>query len=179
MELDERLAAQRQHWDARYSTPGRVPLMEPNPRFLHWIQGFDDDREVLVIGDGEGRNARAVPARHPVTMVELSPIGAQRCRELSTRPMEVVVADAFTWLRETGRTWPLVAMLYLPMLDDQEEEVLVGALDSALAAGGGFFLEQARAGLTPERQAALCRRFGVDALVTTDEGEPERITLAR
>lgn len=179
MELDPRLAATREHWDARYSTPGRIPLMEPNPHFLHWIQGFDDDRELLLIGDGEGRNARAVPARHTVTMVELSPVGAQRCRELTTRPVEIVVADAFSWLRKTHRTWPLVAMLYLPMLDDEEEAVLVGTLDSALAAGGGFFLEQARAGLTPERQAALCRRFSVDALVTTNEGGPERITLAR
>lgn len=161
---EARVEAMREHWERRYTLPQYVPLDDPHPGFLDWITSHDDDRPPLGIGDGEGRNARAVPGRHPVTMVELSAAGADLCRSRTTRPLEVVVGDAFAWLPTQTRRWPLVGMLYLGPLVGREVDVLAARLRDAQRLGGGFFLENARPGLPLPMQERLLRQ--VEAVVT-------------
>ena len=143
-ERSAHLAALRHHWEGRYATPGREPLTDPSPGFVDWLGAHPADRSLLLLGDGEGRNACAVPPAREVTVIELSPFAVERCRALADRPLDLICGDVYRWLASSRTRHPLVAALYLPQPGPSELSALVGYVARSLAAGGGCYLEGAR-----------------------------------
>ncbi|WP_409485199.1 hypothetical protein [Arsenicicoccus dermatophilus] len=172
------LVATRRHWDGRYALTGRQPLTDPSPGFVEWATSRPDDGGLLLLGDGEGRHARAVPARHPVTMVELSPVGAEVCRRLAARSLTVETGDAYRWLRAAPVTWRWVALHYLPAPTEPQLRLLLTRLREAVDAGGGCFVEMARFALPAEVAELMAAALGTRAVAWRREADDlERVRL--
>lgn len=72
-----------QSWDDRYSEEGYAFGVEPND-FLVEVVGQIPVGDVLVLGDGDGRNGVYLAARgHRVVTIDLSPVGVEKSRALA------------------------------------------------------------------------------------------------
>ena len=88
-------------WDQRFAEPGYKYGTEPNAFLIEQAARLAAPADVLVPGDGEGRNGVWLARQgHRVTAVDSSPVGLQKARELAATQgvtLTTVLADLGDW----------------------------------------------------------------------------------
>ncbi len=88
-------------WDQRFAEPGYKYGTEPNAFLMEQATCLVSPADVLVPGDGEGRNGVWLARQgHRVTAVDYSPVGLQKARELAATQgvtLATVLADLADW----------------------------------------------------------------------------------
>ncbi|HVN41427.1 MAG TPA: class I SAM-dependent methyltransferase [Steroidobacteraceae bacterium] len=131
------------HWDERYGVEEYYYGVEPND-FLREQSGMlPRGREVLCLGEGEGRNAVFLAALgFTVTAVDQSPVGLGKARALAGSRgvrIDTVVADLANWALGSSRWGGIVSIwCHLPRTLRARVHREVA---TALEPGGVFILE--------------------------------------
>ena len=88
-------------WDQRFAEPGYKYGTEPNAFLREQAARLTAPADVLVPGDGEGRNGVWLAQQgHRVTAVDYSPVGLQKARALATAQgvtIATALADLGDW----------------------------------------------------------------------------------
>jgi len=88
-------------WDQRFAEPGYKYGTEPNAFLIEQATRLVAPADVLVPGDGEGRNGVWLARQgHHVTAVDYSPVGLQKARDLAATwgvTLTTVLADLGDW----------------------------------------------------------------------------------
>lgn len=106
-------------WDGNYAAPEYRYGQEPNAFLKEQAHRLGENSELLLPGDGEGRNGVWLAAQgHRVTSVDSSRIGLDKARALAKRQgvgIETVLADLAEWPAPVSRFDGLVlCYLHLP-----------------------------------------------------------------
>lgn len=131
-----------QSWDDRYSEDGYAFGTEPND-FLYEVVDQIPLGDVLVLGDGDGRNGVYLATRgHHVVTVDLSPVGVEKSLALAASrgvSIDARVGDLETF--DMGeRTWDAIVSIFchVPTVLRTSVHAKVAC---ALKSGGVFVLE--------------------------------------
>ncbi|MBK7315577.1 MAG: class I SAM-dependent methyltransferase [Burkholderiales bacterium] len=102
-------------WDQRFAEPGYKYGTEPNAFLREQATRFAPHSQILVPGDGEGRNGVWLAQQgHSVTSVDSSAVGLQKARELAvSRRVEIATqcVDLVDWAPVAG-TLDAVVLIY-------------------------------------------------------------------
>lgn len=131
-----------QSWDERYGEDGWAFGTEPND-FLREEAASIPQGDVLVLGDGEGRNGVFLAQRGcRTTTVDLSPVGVAKARELAAaRGVEIDALVADLSVFEMGnQRWDAIVSIFCHLPADLRSSVHERAR-TALRPGGRFVLE--------------------------------------
>lgn len=106
-------------WDRNYAAPQYRYGLEPNAFLKEQAYRLGENSDLLLPGDGEGRNGVWLAAQgHRVTSVDSSRIGLEKAKALAARQgveIETVLADLAEWQPPAGRFSGLVlSYLHLP-----------------------------------------------------------------
>ncbi len=137
---------QAEFWDQRYDGEGYAFGMQPNSFLASQEQYLRAGLEVLVPGDGEGRNGVWLAKKGlSVRTVDVSPLGVAKARRLAEAEgvnLRSEVADLLTWEWPQSR-YDIVAAIYLHFLDVDRPRIHRSMID-ALKPGGILILEAFR-----------------------------------
>lgn len=123
-------------WDERYRTADRLWGAEPN-LFVEDRLGPLEPGTGLDFAAGDGRHSIWLRERGwTMTAVDFSEVAVRRGREISSE-VEFVVGDVMAW--EPDRTFSLVLIAYLQLLEDQMEKIVKRAT-RWLQPGGELFM---------------------------------------
>lgn len=131
-----------QTWDERYGEEGWAFGTEPND-FLREVAEALPVGDVLVIGDGEGRNGVYLAQRgHRTVTVDLSPVGVGKALALAAERgvrIDARVADLADFAMG-ARCWDAIVSIFCHLPPDLRSSVHARARE-ALRPGGRFVLE--------------------------------------
>lgn len=131
-----------QTWDERYSEEGYAFGEEPND-FLVEVTDRIPAGDVLVLGDGDGRNGvYLAQCGHRVVTIDLSPVGVEKSRALAAS--RAVTIDARVGDLETfdmgEHTWDAIVSIFCHVPSTLRDAVHRG-IRQALKPGGVYVLE--------------------------------------
>jgi SAM-dependent methyltransferase len=131
-----------QTWDERYGEEGWAFGTEPND-FLREVSPSLPKGDVLVLGDGEGRNgAYLAECGHRTVTVDLSPVGVAKARALAAErgvEIDARVADLSDF--DMGaEQWDAVVSIFCHLPPELRSSVH-SRVRAALRPGGRFVLE--------------------------------------
>jgi SAM-dependent methyltransferase len=130
-------------WDQRFAEPGYKYGIEPNAFLVQQAARLAAPADVLVPGDGEGRNGVWLARQgHCVTAVDYSPVGLQKARELAATQgvtVTTVLADLGDW-SPAPASFDAVVLVYTH-LPGAIRRRAHQRLASGLRPGGWLFLE--------------------------------------
>ena len=138
-------------WETRYAEPGFAYGTEPNAFMVSQQQRFVSGQKVLLIGEGEGRNAVWLAKQGlQVTAVDQSETGLAKARALAEQngvSLTTLCADLTTW------TWPraefdFVLSIFVHFPPEVRRRIHHACLE-ALKPGGSLIMEA----FTPEQLA--------------------------
>ena len=130
-------------WDQRFAEPGYKYGTEPNVFLQQQAARLAPASQVLVPGDGEGRNGVWLSAQgHHVTSVDSSAVGLQKAVALAQQrglALNTQVVDLADWVPE-AQSFDAVVLIYthLPFSFRQQAHRRLAA---ALRPGGWLMLE--------------------------------------
>lgn len=131
-----------QSWDERYGEEGWAFGTEPND-FLREVVATLPRGDVLVLGDGEGRNGVFLAqSGHRTVTVDLSPVGAGKARALAAErgvDIDARVADLADMDMGAAR-WDAIVSIFCHLPPPLRSSVH-DRVRSALRPGGRFVLE--------------------------------------
>ena len=136
-------------WDSRYAEEGFAYGMTPNTFLASFKEKFKPGQNVLVIGDGEGRNGVWLAEQGcTVVSVDSSAVGVEKANKLAVEKgveLEAICADLTEW------DWPVshfdfVVIIYVHFPPDIRE-LLHDKVVSTLKTGGQLIMES----FTPEQ----------------------------
>lgn len=140
-----------QFWDNNFSVPGYKYGTAPNAFLADQVHRLSPGSEVLVPGDGEGRNSVWLAQQgHRVTAMDASAVGLQKAQALATErgvALQTVLGDLADWAPEPG-SFDAVVLTYVHL----PEAIREGAhrrLAAALRPGGWMLLESFHPGQLP------------------------------
>lgn len=130
-------------WDEQFAEEGYKYGEEPNAYLMEQAWRFRAGGDVLVPGDGEGRNGVWLASQgHRVVSVDGSRVGLEKARALAKRrgvKLETVRADLMEWSpAEESADAVVLTYVHLPAA---LREVVHGKLARALRPGGWLVLE--------------------------------------
>jgi 2-polyprenyl-3-methyl-5-hydroxy-6-metoxy-1,4-benzoquinol methylase len=130
-------------WDRNYSVPGHKYGTAPNAFLVDQAHRIPAGSEVLVPGDGEGRNSVWLAQQgHRVTAMDASAVGLHKARVLATDQgvdVQTVLGDLADWVPEPGR-FGAVVLIYVH-LPEAIRRSAHRRLAAALRPGGCWLLE--------------------------------------
>ena len=130
-------------WDSRYGEEGFAYGLSPNVFLTSFAESFTVGKNVLVIGDGEGRNGVWLAEQGcRVVSVDSSKVGVEKAQNLATVKnvkIEAICADLNNW------GWPVaefdfVVIIYVHFPPDVRA-LLHDKVVSALKPGGQLIME--------------------------------------
>jgi 2-polyprenyl-3-methyl-5-hydroxy-6-metoxy-1,4-benzoquinol methylase len=128
---------EREDWNRKHGEAGLLFGVEPNRFLVAEVEGMPPGR-ALDVACGAGRNAVWLAERGwAVTGVDFSDVALGNARRLAGErgvDVEWIQADLREW-EPAGRTFDVVAVLYLQLPAEERRPVLARAAE-ALAAGG-------------------------------------------
>lgn len=130
-------------WDEQFAQEGYKYGEEPNEFLVEQAWRFRAGGEVLVPGDGEGRNGVWLAAQgHRVVSLDASSVGLEKARELAVKrgvKLETVAADLAEWSpAEESADAVVLTYVHLPR---QLRTAVHRRLAKALRPGGWLVLE--------------------------------------
>lgn len=133
----------REFWNQKFAGTAYKYGEQPNAFLFEQAGLIPPGSQVLVPGDGEGRNGVWLATQgHHVTSVDCSDVGLDKTRDLAQRKgvqLQTVLADLTEWSAAEG-AFDAVAVAYLH-LPSVQRPVVIGALLRALRPGGVLMLE--------------------------------------
>ena len=139
----------REFWELRYAEDGFAYGTEPNLYLASFVEQFNKNQKVLVIGDGEGRNGVWLAQQGcSVVSVDQSRVGLEKAQKLAAEnglEIETVCIDLCHW------DWPesefdAIVIIYVHFPPDVRE-FLHHKVVKALKPGGQLIMES----FTPEQ----------------------------
>ena len=130
-------------WDSRYDEEGFAYGLAPNVFLTSFAESFTAGKNVLVIGDGEGRNGVWLAEQGcRVVSVDSSKVGVEKAQNLATKKnvkIEAICADLNNW------DWPLVEFDFVVIIyvhfPPNVRALLHDKVVSALKPGGQLIME--------------------------------------
>ncbi len=133
----------QEFWDRRYGESDYAYGVEPNAFLVSQKQRIQSEMQVLVPGDGEGRNSVWLAQQGAnVLAVDLSAVGLRKAVDLAQKANVTIrteLADLATWNWESDR-YDLVVSIFLHFSPDVRTQIHHGML-KALKPGGLIILE--------------------------------------
>jgi SAM-dependent methyltransferase len=130
-------------WDERFAGPEFKYGTEPNAFLVTQADALRPASDILLPGDGEGRNSVWLAAQgHRVLAMDSSAVGLAKARALAQRtgvPLQTVQDDLADWVPEPGR-FDAVALIYVH-LPSALRRPAHRRLAAALRPGGRLLLE--------------------------------------
>ena len=131
-----------QSWDDRYSGEEYAFGTEPN-EFLVQVANTIEPGDVLVLGDGEGRNGVFLASRgHRVVSVDLSPVGVKKAVALADKievTLDARVAD-LEHFDMGAEKWDAIVSIFCHLPSDLRK-IVHESVKRALRPGGMYLLE--------------------------------------
>lgn len=131
-----------QSWDDRYAEEGFAFGDQPND-FLVEVEREIPRGEVLVVGDGDGRNGVWLGVQgHKVTTIDLSPVGVEKAKGLAAErgtSINAQVGDLETFEMGDG-AWNSIVSIFCHLPSELRSQVHEN-VKRALKRGGVFALE--------------------------------------
>lgn len=129
-------------WDERYAEEGYAFGEEPNDFLREAVAGLTGG-DVLVLGDGDGRNGvYLAQCGHRVTTIDLSEVGVAKARALAASrgvAIDAHVGDLETYDMGENR-WDAIVSIFCHVPTELRGRVHA-AVTRALRPGGSFILE--------------------------------------
>lgn len=133
------MSDQREFWNERFAKEGYFYGLEPNLYVASIIDTLDENRKILFLGEGEGRNAiYAARAGHQVTALDASDIGLAKCAERARSEdlaIELIHTDLEEW--SPSDSYDAVLCSFLHLAEPLRSDVFAKVLD-VLSIGGLF-----------------------------------------
>lgn len=142
------MSDQREFWNERFAREGYFYGTEPNRYIAAHIDTLSEPKNILFLGEGEGRNAAyAVRAGHTVTALDASEIGLAKADALARSFGHIITlihADLETWEPAEHYDAVLCSFLHLPepLRSDVYAKVLAALKPGGLFAGEFFSIRQ-------------------------------------
>lgn len=140
-------------WEDRYSSTAEYLFGKAPAQFLLDNPGWvTPGQEVLVVADGEGRNASHLAAQGAnVRSFDLSATAVARATALAEERQVIVEANLSTWedWDWTGRSYDLVVAIFIQFVGPDERGAQFANLKQAVKPGGVLMLH----GYRPEQVA--------------------------
>lgn len=112
------MSDQREFWNERFAKEGLFYGSEPNLYLKAHIDALPEGRNILFLGEGEGRNALyAASLNHTVTALDASDIGLAKTAMLARRrgvDVSLIHADLEVWSPDASYDAILCSFLHLP-----------------------------------------------------------------
>ena len=138
-------------WDQNFSAPGYKYGTAPNAFLAEQAQRIKPGGEVLVPGDGEGRNSVWLAQQgFTVTAMDASAVGLEKARALAAErrvALQTVQGDLVEWAPEAGR-FDAVVLTYVH-LPEAIRRAAHRRLAAGLRPGGWLILECFHPGQLP------------------------------
>lgn len=117
-------------WDERFSGDDYLFGTEPAAFLVDHADALAPNSKVLVIADGEGRNSVHLARQgHAVTTMDISPIGAEKARQLAAThgvEVDITVADILEWEWEPDAYDAVVGIFFQFLAPQQRSRVFEG-----------------------------------------------------
>jgi hypothetical protein len=130
-------------WDQRFSEPGYKYGVQPNEFLAGQAQRLMPGSEILVPGDGEGRNGVWLASQgHSVTSVDYSVVGLEKARSLAVERGVALATrhvDLTEWAPDAA-SFDAVVLIYTHLPGDVRRQVH-RRLVQGLRPGGWLLLE--------------------------------------
>jgi 2-polyprenyl-3-methyl-5-hydroxy-6-metoxy-1,4-benzoquinol methylase len=138
-------------WDQNFSVAGYKYGTSPNAFLVEQASRLAPGSDVLVPGDGEGRNSVWLAKQgHSVTAMDASSVGLQKAQALATEQgvaLQTVFGDLADWAPEPGQ-FDAVVLIYVH-LPEAIRQAAHRRLAAGLRPGGWLVLESFHPGQLP------------------------------
>lgn len=142
------MSDQRGFWNERFAKEGYFYGKEPNRYVASRIDTLEQGKNILFLGEGEGRNAAyALTRGHTVTALDASEIGLAKADALARSmgyPLSLLHTDLETWEPREQYDAILCSFLHLaePLRSDVFSKVIAHLKPGGLFAGEFFSIHQ-------------------------------------
>jgi len=133
------MSDQREFWNERFAKEGYFYGLDPNLYVASRIDALNESKNILFLGEGEGRNAiYAARCGHNVTALDASDIGLAKCADRAKSEnlaLTLIHTDLEIW--EPNDTYDAVLCSFLHLPEPLRTEVFAKVITN-LTPGGLF-----------------------------------------
>lgn len=126
-------------WDERFSGDDYLFGTEPAAFLVDQADALALNSKVLVIADGEGRNSVHLARQgHAVTTMDISPVGAEKARQLAAThgvEVDITVADILDW-EWTPAAYDAVVGIFFQFLGPEQRNQVFEGMQQTVRPGG-------------------------------------------